>query len=49
VESPTGVVTLLFTDIEGSTRLWEEHPEAMNRALAGHAPSDSPPDPPAAQ
>ena len=28
---PTGTVTFLFTDIEGSTRLWEQHPEAMRR------------------
>ena len=33
---PSGQVTFLFTDIEGSTRLWEEHPEAMRRALARH-------------
>jgi predicted ATPase/class 3 adenylate cyclase len=33
---PEGVVTFLFTDIEGSTRLWEEHPEAMRLALARH-------------
>ncbi len=33
---PTGTVTFLFTDIEGSTRLWEERPEAMRRALARH-------------
>ena len=26
--------TFLFTDIEGSTRLWEAHPEAMRAALA---------------
>jgi predicted ATPase/class 3 adenylate cyclase len=26
----------LFTDLEGSTRLWEEHPEAMRDALARH-------------
>ena len=26
---PTGTVTFLFTDIEGSTKLWEQHPEAM--------------------
>ncbi|HEU5113237.1 MAG TPA: adenylate/guanylate cyclase domain-containing protein, partial [Acidimicrobiia bacterium] len=28
--------TFLFTDIEGSTRLWEEHGEAMASALARH-------------
>src|SRR5437870_13766434 len=33
---PTGTVTFLFTDIEGSTRLWEQHPEAMPAALARH-------------
>src|SRR6266566_685907 len=33
---PTGTVTFLFTDIEGSTRLWEAHPEAMEAALARH-------------
>lgn len=33
---PTGTVTLLFTDIEGSTRLWEAQPEAMKAALAQH-------------
>src|SRR5579862_4403924 len=31
---PTGTITFLFTDIEGSTRLWEQHPEAMRAALA---------------
>src|SRR5262245_10231529 len=35
-ELPTGTVTFLFTDIEGSTRLWEQHPEAMSIALARH-------------
>ena len=35
-ELPSGTVTFLFTDIEGSTRLWEEHPEAMQSALARH-------------
>ena len=35
-ELPSGTVTFLFTDIEGSTRLWEEHPEAMKVALARH-------------
>ena len=33
---PSGTVTFLFTDLVGSTRLWEEHPEAMQGALACH-------------
>ncbi|MBC8102192.1 MAG: adenylate/guanylate cyclase domain-containing protein, partial [Cytophagales bacterium] len=33
---PTGAVTFLFTDIEGSTKLWEAHPQAMQPALARH-------------
>jgi predicted ATPase/class 3 adenylate cyclase/DNA-binding CsgD family transcriptional regulator len=33
---PTGTVTFLFTDIEGSTALWELNPPAMQRALARH-------------
>jgi len=33
---PTGTVTFLFTDIEGSTQLWEKHPEAMKFALVEH-------------
>jgi len=33
---PSGTLTFLFTDIEGSTRLWEAHPEAMRRAVARH-------------
>jgi class 3 adenylate cyclase len=33
---PTGVVTFLLTDIEGSTRLWENEHEAMAEALVRH-------------
>lgn len=33
---PSGIVTFLFTDIEGSTRLWEQQAEAMNAAVARH-------------
>src|ERR1700680_1010198 len=33
---PSGVVTFLFTDIEGSTRRWEADAEAMRTALSKH-------------
>ncbi len=33
---PTGTVTFLFTDIQSSTKLWSEYPEAMKAALARH-------------
>ena len=33
---PTGTVTLLFTDIAGSTSLWEQHPKEMGAALRRH-------------
>ena len=33
---PAGTVTFLLTDIEGSTRLWESEPEAMEVALQRH-------------
>jgi predicted ATPase/class 3 adenylate cyclase len=33
---PTGTLTLLLSDVEGSTRLWEQHPESMRTALARH-------------
>src|SRR5574341_360145 len=35
-ERPTGTITFLFTDIEGSTKLWERHPDEMKAALARH-------------
>src|SRR5919202_3714675 len=33
---PTGTVTFLFTDIEGSTKMWEHNAQAMQAALARH-------------
>jgi predicted ATPase/class 3 adenylate cyclase/DNA-binding XRE family transcriptional regulator len=33
---PTGTLTFLLTDVEGSTRLWEQHPAAMRQALERH-------------
>jgi predicted ATPase/class 3 adenylate cyclase len=33
---PTGTVTFVLTDIEGSTRLWETQPDAMGRAIGRH-------------
>jgi len=33
---PEGTVTFFFTDVEGSTVLWEQHPEEMKTALAAH-------------
>jgi predicted ATPase/class 3 adenylate cyclase len=34
--APSGVVTFLFTDVEGSTRRWEADANAMRLALAAH-------------
>ena len=34
--APSGVVTFLFTDIEGSTRRWEADADEMRAALAAH-------------
>ena len=34
--APSGVVTFLFTDIEGSTRRWEADAAAMRAALLAH-------------
>jgi predicted ATPase/class 3 adenylate cyclase len=36
VPLPTGTVTFLFTDIEGSTQRWEAHRSHMGRAVARH-------------
>ncbi|MEO8668898.1 MAG: adenylate/guanylate cyclase domain-containing protein, partial [Bauldia sp.] len=33
---PAETLTFLFTDLEGSTRLWEQYPEAMKGALRRH-------------
>ncbi|HMA38288.1 MAG TPA: adenylate/guanylate cyclase domain-containing protein [Chloroflexia bacterium] len=35
-DRPSGTVTFVFTDIEGSTRRWEQTPEAMRAALGRH-------------
>jgi predicted ATPase/class 3 adenylate cyclase len=34
--APSGVVTFLFTDVEGSTRRWEADADEMRAALAAH-------------
>jgi predicted ATPase/class 3 adenylate cyclase len=36
VAAPSGVVTFLFTDVEGSTRRWEADADEMRAALAAH-------------
>jgi predicted ATPase/class 3 adenylate cyclase len=36
IRAPSGTVTFLFTDIEGSSRLWEEHPAEMRELVAQH-------------
>jgi class 3 adenylate cyclase len=33
---PSGTVTFLLTDLEGSTRLWAQDPDAMRAAMARH-------------
>jgi predicted ATPase/class 3 adenylate cyclase/DNA-binding CsgD family transcriptional regulator len=33
---PTGTVTFLFTDIEGSSQLWNHHPDVMLHVMARH-------------
>jgi predicted ATPase len=36
VAAPSGVVTFLFTDVEGSTRRWEADADGMRQALTAH-------------
>ena len=36
MQALSGVITFLFTDIEGSSRLWEHDPDRMRAALASH-------------
>jgi predicted ATPase/class 3 adenylate cyclase len=33
---PSGTATFLFTEVEGSTRLWDEHPDVMQSAMVRH-------------
>lgn len=33
---PSGTVTFLFTDIEDSTHLWDQHPDVMAQAIEAH-------------
>jgi class 3 adenylate cyclase len=33
---PTGTLTFLLTDVESSTRLWEQQPEQMRAAMVRH-------------
>src|SRR5437588_2138479 len=35
-EPASQTLTFLFTDVEGSTRLWEQHPDSMRDALGQH-------------
>ena len=36
VAPPSGTITFLFTDIEGSSRMWEQNAPAMQASLARH-------------
>jgi hypothetical protein len=36
VDRPSGTITFLMTDIEGSTARWEQEAETMRTALAAH-------------
>ncbi|KAK3341208.1 hypothetical protein B0T25DRAFT_334445 [Lasiosphaeria hispida] len=36
VPAPTGLISIVFTDIKNSTQLWETYPEAMRSAIKLH-------------
>jgi hypothetical protein len=36
MDLPTGTISFLFTDIEGSSRLWQQYPLALGKAVARH-------------
>ena len=36
MKAHSGLVAFLLTDIEGSSALWERHPQGMRTALATH-------------
>ena len=36
MDDQSAITTFLFTDIEGSSELWEKQPERMRPALARH-------------
>ncbi len=36
VSNPSGVVTFLFSDVVGSTRMWTDHPDGMAASLQVH-------------
>ena len=36
MQPPSGTVTFLLTDLEGSTRMWEQDPDAMKAAMVRH-------------
>ena len=33
---PSGLITYLFTDVQGSTPLWQQHPQEMQSVMARH-------------
>lgn len=35
-QAPSGTVTFMLTDLEGSTRMWEQDPTTMKAAMVRH-------------